>query len=330
MSMGSTPLDSAAVTAAGLDPAGAVPKKARKKANEPLGRSVAASLTGGPGRVLVWIIVLLWLIPAFGLFTSSVRPELEVKTRGWWEIFARPKFTLHNYSAVWGSSTADNLGQYFLNSLRITIPATVISVAVGALAAYAFAWMEFKGREWIYVGVVTMLIVPLQTAIIPLLRLFNQGVHLWDVTIIPKPPLQNSVVAIWIAHTCFGMPFCVFLLRNFMSSLPREVMEAARMDGAGHLTVFRKIVLPLSLPAIASLSIFQFVYIYNDLLIGKVFGGTKNYPIIAKLVDVAGSRGESWHLLTASAVISMALPLVVFFSLQRYFVRGLLAGAVKG
>lgn len=306
-------------------------KRGRNKGNEPVGRSVAASLTGRTGRVMVWVLVFFWTVPTFGLFLSSVRPELDVKTTGWWTFFKNPNVTFSNYSSVWGSADGgDNLSQYFVNTLRITIPAVIISVGLASLAAYAFAWIDFKGRDWLYTAVISMLIVPLQTAIIPLLRLFTGGAHIGTFTIFPDLGLTNSVVTIWIAHTCFGMPFCIFLMKNFMSQLPREVMEAARIDGAGHLTLFRKVVLPLSIPAIASLAIFQFVYIFNDLLIGKVFGGTKNTPLIARLVDVAGSRGQSWHLLTAAAVISMVLPMAVFFSLQRYFVRGLLAGAVKG
>jgi alpha-glucoside transport system permease protein len=298
---------------------------------EAMGRSVAASVSGKGGRIIVYILVFLWTIPTFGLLTSSIRPELAVKTSGWWKIFTKPQFTFSNYTSVWGSTKGgDNLGHFFVNSLRITIPSVVISVGIAALAAYAFSWMDFKGRDWTYVAVITMLIVPLQTAIIPLLRLFTGGAHIGSFTIFPNFHLTNSVITIWVAHTCFGMPFCIFLLRNFMSALPREIMEAAKVDGAGHLTIFRTVVLPLSLPAIASLTIFQFVYIFNDLLIGKVFGGTKNFPIIAKLVEVSGTRGQSWHLLTAAAVISMVLPLIVFFSFQKYFVKGLLAGAVKG
>jgi len=175
-----------------------------------------------------------------------------------------------------------------------------------------------------------MLMVPLQMGLIPLLRLFTGGAHIGSVTIFPYLHLNSNVAAVWIAHTCFGMPFCIFILKNFISSLPREVIEAARVDGAGHLTVFSRLVLPLSVPAIASLGIFQFMWIWNDLLVGKVFGGSKNLPLIAKLVDLSGTRGQSWHLLTAAAFVSMVVPLIVFFSLQRYFVRGLLAGAVKG
>ncbi len=306
--------------------------KARKvKSGEPMGRSVAASMSSPKGRVVVILLVFLWTIPTFGVLVSSFRKEIDVKTTGWWQVFWKPSLTLKNYSSVLGSkSGGDNLAKFFGNSLRITIPAVILSVGVAALAAYAFSWMEFKGRDWVFTTVVAMLVVPLQMALVPLGLLFTGGAHIGSVTIFPNFHLRNSIIPIWIAHTCFGMPFCIFLLKNFMSSLPRELIEAARVDGAGHLTVFRKIVLPLSVPAVASLGIFQFVYIWNDLLIGKVYGGTKNQPIIAKLVEVSGTRGQSWHLLTAAAFISMVVPLVVFFSLQRYFVRGLLAGAVKG
>jgi alpha-glucoside transport system permease protein len=316
-----------------IDPS-TTPSKADGKSaySEPVGRSVAAALTGRTGRIIVYLLAALWFIPNLGLFISSFRPELPVKTTGWWTIFKRPRFTLENYKTVWGigGRSGDNLIHFFLNSLRITIPSVVISVGVASLAAYAFSWMRFKGRDWLFTIVITMLIIPLQVALIPLLRMFTSGAHIGHFAIFPNFHLKNSVVTIWIAHTCFGLPFCIFLLRNFMAGLPREVMEAGRVDGAGHLTMFRKIVLPLSVPAIASVTIYQFVYIYNDLLIGKIFGGTKNLPIIAKLVEVSGSRGQSWHLLTASAIISMLAPLIVFFALQKHFVRGLLAGAVKG
>jgi alpha-glucoside transport system permease protein len=298
---------------------------------EPVGRSVSAALSSRGGRIIVYVLVLLWTIPTFGIFASSFRQEIDVKTTGWWTVFFRPNLTLANYQSVLGSANGgDNLSHFFMNSLRITIPATIISVGVAALAAYAFSWMDFKGRDWLYVLVVSMLVVPLQLSLIPLGQLFTGGAHIGSVPIFPNFNLRNSVIPIWIAHTCFGMPFCIFLLKNFVSSLPREVIEAARVDGANHLTVFRRIVLPLSVPAIASLAIFQFVYIWNDLLIGKVYGGSINQPIIAKLVEVSGTRGQSWHLLTAAAFVSMVTPLIIFFSLQRYFVRGLLAGAVKG
>ncbi len=299
--------------------------------DEPVGRSVSAALSSRPGRTVVYVLVFLWTIPTFGVFVSSFRSEIAVKTTGWWTVFWNPSLTLENYKSVLGSSGGgDNLSHFFLNSIRITLPATVISVGIALLAAYAFSWMEFKGRDWLFVAVIGMLVVPLQMSLVTLSRLFNGGAHIGTFTIFPDLDLNNSVIPIWIAHTCFGMPFSIFILKNFVSSLPREIIEAARVDGASHLDIFRKLVVPLSVPAVASLAIFQFVYIWNDLLIGRIFGGSDNLPLIAKLVEVSGSRGQSWHLLTAAAFVSMVLPLVVFFSLQRYFVRGLLAGSVKG
>jgi alpha-glucoside transport system permease protein len=305
--------------------------------NEPVGRSVSAALGGKVGRIVVYLIVFLWTIPTFGILVSSFRPEKAVKSTGWWTAFFRPDFTLKNYQYVLGSDGGgDNLAKFVMNSFKITIPATIISVAIASIAAYAFSWMQFKGRDWLYTAVVTLLVVPLQMALVPLSQLFNKGAHFTipfldkTLTVFPDPGLTNKVAALWIAHACFGMPFCIFLLKNFISSLPKEIIESARVDGAGHLTVFRKLVLPLSVPALASLAIFQFVYIWNDLLIARIFGGGENLPVIAKLVEVSGSRGQSWHLLTSAAFISMFFPLVVFFALQRYFVKGLLAGAVKG
>lgn len=298
---------------------------------EPVGRSVSSALSSRVGKWIVYILVFVWTIPTFGILVSSFRPERAVKTTGWWTFFLHPSFTLSNYSTVLGSKNGgDNLSHFFVNSLRITIPSTIISVGIAALAAYALSWMNFKGRDWTFVIIVAMLVIPLQMALVPLSRLFTGGAHIGTFPIFPDLGLKNSIVTIWFAHTCFGMPFCIFILRNFIASLPREVMEAARVDGAGHLTIFRKIILPLSVPALASLSIFQFVYIWNDYLIGKIFGGDQNTPLTAKLVSISGSRGQSWHLLTSATFISMVMPLAVFFALQRYFVRGLLAGAVKG
>lgn len=298
---------------------------------ESLGRSVSASLSSRTGRILVYALVFLWTIPTFGLAVSSFRPEMAVKTTGWWTVFWKPGFTFSNYQRVLSSGGGeDNLGHYFLNSIKITVPATVISVGIALLAAYAFSWMQFKGRDWLFVAVVSLLMVPLQMGLVPLLLLFGHGAHIGTFTLIPSFGLQSSVAAVWIAHTCFGMPFCIFILKNFVSSLPKEVIEAARVDGAGHLTTFTRLVVPLSVPAIASLCIFQFMWIWNDYLIGKVFGGSDNAPLTAKLAEVTGTRGQSWHLLTSAGMVSMILPVCVFFALQRYFVRGLLAGAVKG
>jgi alpha-glucoside transport system permease protein len=304
------------------------------------------------GKFIVYTIVLVWTIPTFGVFISSFRTETDVKTTGWWTTLWHPHFTFSNYTSVLGTKNGgDNLAHFFANSLRITIPSVIVSVGIAALASYALSWINFKGRDWTFVAIVTLLVVPLQMALIPLSRLITGGGHITipglncssthlnflcgkiphhAFTLFPNLGLKNTLTPVIIAHTCFGLPFCVFILKNFMSSLPREVMEAARVDGAGHLTMFRKIVLPLSVPALASLGIFQFVYIWNDYLVAQVFGGSKNYPLVYQLASISGSRGSSWHLLTAATFLSMILPLAVFFSLQKYFVKGLLAGAVKG
>ena len=223
------------------------PRRRSAAGGETIGQSVSATLSSRTGRYLVYALVVLWTIPTFGLFTSSLRSETAVKTTGWWTFLWNPSFTLDNYKASLSSSPgSDNMGTFFLNSLEITVPAVILSIGIALIAAYAFSWMEFKGREWLFVGVVSMLVVPLQMCLVPLLRLFTGGAHIGKVTIFPYLHLNNNVAAVWIAHTIFGLPFCIFILKNFVSALPREVIEAARVDGAGHLTIFTRLVLPLS------------------------------------------------------------------------------------
>ncbi len=303
----------------------------KRRFREPIGRSTSATLSSRPGRILVYALMFLWTLPTFGILVSSFRPEIDVKTSGWWNWFTNPSVTLENYRSVLSSAPGDdNLGKFFLNSFRITIPSVILSVGIALLASYAFSWMRFKGRDWLFVAVVALLMVPLQMSLIPLLQLFSGGAHIGSVTIFPDLDLTGNVIGVWIAHVAFGLPFCIFILKNFVSALPKELIEAARVDGAGHVTTFVKLVLPLSVPAIASLGIFQFMWIWNDYLIALIFAGRENAPVTAKLAQVSGERGNAWHLLTASGMISMILPICVFFALQRYFVRGLLAGAVKG
>ena len=304
----------------------------KKKGRKPsIGSSTSSALSSRPGRILVYALMFLWTLPTFGILVSSFRPEVEVKTSGWWNWFTDPSFTLSNYRSVLSSAPgSDNMGKFFLNSLRITIPSVILSVGIALVAAYAFSWMRFKGRDWIYVAVIALLMVPLQMSLIPLLQLFSGGAHIGTVTIFPDLSLSGSVIGVWIAHVAFGLPFCIFILKNFVSALPKELIEAARVDGAGHAITFVRLVVPLSVPAIASLGIFQFMWIWNDYLIALIFAGRDNAPVTMKLAQVTGERGNAWHLLTASGMVAMILPICVFFALQRYFVRGLLAGAVKG
>ncbi|HJB64606.1 MAG TPA: carbohydrate ABC transporter permease [Candidatus Microbacterium pullistercoris] len=274
------------------------------------------------GSAFALVIAVLWTVPTFGLFLSSFRPEAEIKGSGWWTVFTDPQFTLDNYAQILGGATSTNLAVYFQNSVVIAIPATIAPLVLAIMASYAFSVLEWKGRDIVFVAVFTLQIVPLQMALIPLLRVFS-GTPVADIF---------PFLSLWVAHTIFGLPLAIFLLHNFMSEVPRDLIEAARIDGAGHVTVFMRVMLPLMLPAIASYAIFQFLWVWNDLLVGLTFsGGSRTVqPLTAALAAMTGDRGQDWHLLTAGAFISILLPLVVFFALQRFFVRGLLAGSVKG
>jgi len=281
------------------------------------------------------LLCIIWTVPTFGLLVSSFRPRDEVNSSGWWSVVQNPtELTLDNYRQVLlgkdvtftdseGNvieASGDNLGRAFLNSLTVTIPATVIPILIAAFAAYGFAWMNFPGRRPLFIMVVALLVVPLQIALIPILR---------DYT---KLDLNGTFLAIWLGHTGFGLPLATYLLYNYISTLPRDILESAFIDGASPFTIFVRLILPLSVPALASFAIFQFLWVWNDLLVALVFIGSK--PEVAvmtqQLQEMVGSRGQDWHLLTAGAFITMILPLIVFFSLQRFFVRGLLAGSVKG
>lgn len=286
------------------------------------------------------ILVIIWTLPTLGLLISSFRPADAVRTTGWWTVFTggadeeevSSGFTLENYQQVLAGkdienadgtvieASGDDLSRAFLNSVAVAVPATVIPILIAAFAAYAFAWMNFPGRKFMFIIVVGLLVVPLQTALIPILRDYV------------RLEIVGTFLAVWLAHTGFGLPLATYLLFNYIAGLPREIMESAFVDGASHFTTFVRLVLPLSVPALASFAIFQFLWVWNDLLVALVFIGLK--PEVAvltqQLQEMVGSRGQDWHLLTAGAFITMILPLVVFFSLQRFFVRGLLAGSVKG
>jgi alpha-glucoside transport system permease protein len=268
-------------------------------------------------HVVIIGIMILWLLPSVGLFISSFRPRDLIMSSGWWEAFKTPfQFTLENYSQV---LQQNNMGRSFLNSLFIVVPSTVMPILIAACAAYAFAWMKFPGRTALFLVIIGLIVVPLQMTMIPILRIYN------------KLHLTGSFAGIWLAHAAYGLPFGIYLLRNFIGELPNEMLESASIDGASHVDIFFKLVLPTSVPAIASLWIFQFMWVWNDLLVALVYlGGTPEVaPMTVTISNLVNSYGQGWHLLTSAAFISMCLPLLVFFSLQRYFVTGILAGSVK-
>ncbi|QCX74159.1 L-arabinose transport system permease protein AraQ [Streptomyces sp. YIM 121038] len=277
------------------------------------------------------VLAVLWTTPTLGLFLSSVRPEDEIKTTGWWTLFGAPHVTLDNYREVLlGSGNASGrLADHLVNSFVIALPSVLFPLVLAFFAAYALAWTDFRGRDALVVGVFALQVVPLQMALVPLLKLFSQGwlfLPAWDAT----GPAGFSHV--WFAHTAFALPFAVFLLHNFLAGLPRELIEAARVDGASHATLLLRVVLPLARPALLTYAIIQFIWVWNDLLVALTLaGGTaETAPVTVRLATLAGTRGDEWQRLTAGAFVSASVPLLVFLVLQRYVARGLLAGSVKG
>ena len=288
-------------------------------------------LTSRGATIAALIIAILWTTPTFGLFITSFRPAADINRNGWWTFFQNPGFTLQNYTDVLAAGNSQlNLAGAFINSIAITLPATLIPLVIASLAAYAFAWIDFKGRNWIFIAVFALQIVPLQMALVPLLSLFSRGLKIGSVQLFDGLGASGGYSQVWIAHTIFALPLAIFLLHNFVSEIPAELIEAARVDGAGHGQIFFRIVLPLTMPAIASFAIFQFLWVWNDLLVALVFADGNVAPMTKLLADLTGSRGQDWNLLTSGAFISILVPLIVFFALQRFFVRGLLAGSTKG
>lgn len=278
-------------------------------------------LSRTPLHVTILVFALIWLIPTLGLLITSVRSSSSIAGSGWWtvlpKLFSGSQYSLENYAGV---IMKEGLGRSFLNSLVISVPATVISTFVASFAAFGFAWMKFTGRRTLFMILVGAMIVPLQMTFIPILPIYS------------KIGLAGTFPGIWLAHTAYGLPIATYLVQSFMAGIPKDLFDSASIDGASPIRTFWSIVMPISVPALASVFIFQFLWIWNDLIVALIYlGGRPNVaPITLSIANLVTNKGQDWELLTAAAFVSMALPLVVFFSLQKYFVRGILAGSIKG
>ena len=276
----------------------------------------AAAKAGPVVKVIVWAMVAIWTLPTVGLLVTSFRPT-EQQFNGWWNVLSNPtQLTIQNYRDA--LTTGSNpMGTSFLNSLAVTIPATIIPILIAAFAAYAFTFMEFRGRNFFFILIVGLLVIPNQSAFVPLFRLFGML------------QINGTFLAVWLVHIGFGMPLAVYILRNYMGTLPRAVIESAKIDGASHFTTFWRLIIPMSYPALASFAIFQFLWVWNDLFVAMIFLQSEPVMTVA-LRALMGQQGQGYALLTAGTFLTMLLPLVVFISLQRYFIRGMTSGAVKG
>jgi alpha-glucoside transport system permease protein len=299
------------------------PRRWTRRAQPPAARDDAAGhkRAGWLVKAVIGVICFLWVVPTVGVIITSFRTTDAANSTGWWTVLTSPseltKLTIQNYKdALHGSPP---LGQAFINSIAIAVPATVIPISFAAFAAYAFTFMKFWGREFLFILVVSLLVVPSQVAFLPLLKFYgNLG-------------LNGTFAAVWLAHTGFAMPLAIFILRNYMSTLPKEVIESARVDGASHYQTFWRLIIPMSTPALAAFAIFQFLWVWNDLLVALVFlGAGSREPLTIALTNLLGQQGQGWQLLTAGGIIMMVVPVTVFLALQRFFVRGLTSGSVKG
>ena len=282
-------------------------------------RSPAAKVASGAGggvlRVFLILVAVFWLVPTFGLLVSSFRDPTDIAASGWWKVFTAPgQLTARSYTSLLEN---DAITHSLFNTIWITVPATLLVVFLGAMAGYAFAWMDFKGRDWWFLVVVALLVVPVQIALIPLADLFG------------RIGIFGDIIGVVLFHVGFGLPFAIFLLRNFFAEIPRELLEAARLDGAGETRLFLTVVLPLGAPAIASLGIFQFLWVWNDMLVALVFSDSESQPLTVALQQQVRQFGNNIDVLAPGAFISMVIPLAVFFAFQRQFVSGVMAGAVK-
>ncbi|MFD3931571.1 carbohydrate ABC transporter permease [Streptomyces sp. NPDC058614] len=285
------------------------------RAKRSLAARVASGAAGGALRVFLLLVALFWLVPAFGLLVSSFRDPTDIAASGWWKVFSAPaQLTTNSYQSLLEN---DDVTSALFNTVYITVPATLLVIVIGAMAGYAFAWMDFKGRDWWFMAVVALLVVPVQVALIPLSNLFG------------KIGIFGDIIGVVLFHVGFGLPFAIFLLRNFFAEIPRELLEAARLDGAGEVRLFATVVLPLGMPAIASLGIFQFLWVWNDMLVALVFSDSKSQPLTVALQQQVRQFGSNIEILAPGAFISMVIPLAVFFAFQRQFVSGVMAGAVK-
>jgi alpha-glucoside transport system permease protein len=286
-----------------------------RTATETISARIVRNLGRTPIHIAMAIVAIIWLAPTIGLLVTSFRPRSDIQSTGWWDILATLRLTFANYQDV---LSGKGMGSAFLNSVIISVPSTLLPLGLCSLAAYGFSWLKFRYKDGLFLLVVALMMVPVQVGFIPLLTIF-------------KPfQLTQGFIGIWLAHTAFALPFGIFLLRNFFITLPKDLIEAARIDGSSDFGIFRTIVVPLSIPAIAAYGIFQFLWVWNDLLMALVFvGKNANYPMTIQMTTLLGTYGTEWNLLAAGAFLLMAVPLIVFLSLQRYFVQGLLAGSVK-
>lgn len=276
---------------------------------------LASRLSGGAVRLVLLLTATFWLVPTLGLLLSSLRDPADIQASGWWNVLTSPtRLTLDNYTHLLSNTV---ITRSLLNSLLITVPSTLLVVVLGALAGYAFAWMEFPGRDWLFLLLIGLLVVPVQVALIPVTDLYA------------KLGIFGSVVGVILFHTAFGLPFAIFLLRNFFAEIPRELLEAARLDGAGELRLFFRVVLPLGGPAIASLGIFQFLWVWNDMLVALIFADSDSAPLTVALQEQTRQFGSNIDVLSTGAFVSMVIPLAVFFAFQRQFVSGMMAGSLK-
>ncbi|HEU5042650.1 MAG TPA: carbohydrate ABC transporter permease [Nocardioidaceae bacterium] len=283
--------------------------------NRSLPARIAARTGGGALRIFLIVIALLWLIPTFGLLVESFRDPAQYANGGWWEAIVHPaQLTATNYEALLQNST---ITSSFLNTVYITVPATILVVLIGSAAGYAFAWMEFPGRDALFLVVVGLLVIPIQIALIPVVKLYG------------LMGISGTILSVILFHVGFGLPFAVFLLRNYFAGIPRDLMEAARMDGASEGKIFFRVILPLGMPAIASLGIFQFLWVWNDLLVALVFSNSTSQPLTVALAGQTRQFGSSIDILAPGAFLSLVVPLIVFLAFQRFFVQGVMAGSVK-